>query len=278
MSVFLPFLRLSAPLLFAALCAVPKSSPSSHAPLSSTLAVTDKLFNILLSTRIRFYFTCLSNPFSLTASFTAFSTLYDLAGQAAFVYIRIFHCLFLAVSLIFARVAASYPSLLLFTHSPSFSLLRHSTDILASMAFSFLCCFSSKPISKYHSDDDNNHPPNGTTSTNTATNTLNGLPPVSIPPKESPTTPPPAPKKSTKTSIKKDSGPYSPAKALSLFKTYADSDDPNVIGPEGFEKLCSDAEVSLEGALPLLLAWQLGAAEMGKISKSEWEKGTAELR
>ena len=72
--------------------------------------------------------------------------------------------------------------------------------------------------------------------------------------------------------------PYTPAASTSLFDVYADPDDPTVIGPEGFERLCSDAEVSLEGALPLILAWQMGASEMAKISKQEWAKATADLR
>ncbi|TFY57440.1 hypothetical protein EVJ58_g7019 [Rhodofomes roseus] len=72
--------------------------------------------------------------------------------------------------------------------------------------------------------------------------------------------------------------PYSAASAISLFNSYADPDDPTVIGPEGFERLCSDAEISLEGALPLILAWQLHASEMANITKSEWEKTTSELR
>lgn len=83
------------------------------------------------------------------------------------------------------------------------------------------------------------------------------------------------PAKSAKAS---DPGPYSAASAASLFSSYADADDSTVVGPEGFERLCSDADISLEGALPLILAWQLHGSEMAKISKSEWEKATAELR
>ena len=72
--------------------------------------------------------------------------------------------------------------------------------------------------------------------------------------------------------------PYTPAGASALFAQYVDEDDADVIGPEGLEKLCSDASISLEGALPLILAWQLGASEMAKVKKSEWEKGTDVLR
>lgn len=76
--------------------------------------------------------------------------------------------------------------------------------------------------------------------------------------------------------------PYTPALALSLFNTYidpdtADTSDPS-IGSDGFERLCSDAQIPLDGALPLVLAWMLDAQEMAKIGKDEWVKGTAKLQ
>jgi len=78
------------------------------------------------------------------------------------------------------------------------------------------------------------------------------------------------------------SKPYTPALAVSLFDTYADPDSINskekTIGPEGFEKLCSDAQIPLDGALPLVMAWILDAKEMGKISKEEWVKATGTLQ
>ena len=72
--------------------------------------------------------------------------------------------------------------------------------------------------------------------------------------------------------------PYSEQRARELFKTYEDPDSPGEIGPEGFEKLCTDLEISLEGALPLVLAWQMHATEMAKFKESEWMQGTGELR
>jgi hypothetical protein len=72
--------------------------------------------------------------------------------------------------------------------------------------------------------------------------------------------------------------PYSSQRAEELFKTYADSDDPNEIGPEGFEQLCNDANMPMDGARPIILAWQFGAKEMAKISKEEWTSGTSTLR
>lgn len=71
---------------------------------------------------------------------------------------------------------------------------------------------------------------------------------------------------------------YSVQRAEALFFQFADEDNPDVIGAEGFERLCSQAEVPLDGALPLLLSWQLDSHEMGKISREEWLKATAVLR
>lgn len=34
----------------------------------------------------------------------------------------------------------------------------------------------------------------------------------------------------------------------------------------------------MEGSAPLILAWQMEAKEMAKISKEEWVKGTSALR
>ena len=72
--------------------------------------------------------------------------------------------------------------------------------------------------------------------------------------------------------------PYTAKRSLALFQRYADRDDPTTIGPEGFEKLCSDANIPLDGALPLILAWQLGTKEMGKITAQEWNSGTESLK
>ncbi|TFY76479.1 hypothetical protein EWM64_g7535 [Hericium alpestre] len=72
--------------------------------------------------------------------------------------------------------------------------------------------------------------------------------------------------------------PYSAARAAKLFATYADEDDPSVIGPEGFERLCNDAKIPLDGAVPLILAWQLDSKEMAKITRDEWTKGMGALQ
>ncbi|KAK0227961.1 Cullin binding-domain-containing protein [Armillaria fumosa] len=74
------------------------------------------------------------------------------------------------------------------------------------------------------------------------------------------------------------SEPYAPARSVALFETYADPDTPDVIGPEGLEKLCLDANIPMEGALPLLFSWQLEAQEMGKFTRDEWIKWTTARR
>ncbi|KAF8831793.1 hypothetical protein HHX47_DHR1000903 [Lentinula edodes] len=75
-----------------------------------------------------------------------------------------------------------------------------------------------------------------------------------------------------------DSETYAPARALALFQKYADADDCSVIGPAGLEELCNEAKIPMDGAMPLILAWQLDAKEMGTFTKDEWLKGTAKLR
>lgn len=135
------------------------------------------------------------------------------------------------------------------------------------MRFSFLCC-SSHAARNFDSDD---HDETATSSVHT-----NGTATLKSPPVPAKKPPPAKPKKAAEPAPQFE--PYSATQATSLFATYADADNQDVIGPEGFEKLCGDTEISLEGALPLVLAWQLGATEMAKITREEWEKSTAELR
>ncbi|KAJ3776153.1 hypothetical protein FB446DRAFT_331984 [Lentinula raphanica] len=75
-----------------------------------------------------------------------------------------------------------------------------------------------------------------------------------------------------------DTAKYSPAQSLALFEKYADADDPSAIGPTGLEQLCNEAAIPMDGAMPLILAWQLDAREMGKFTKDEWLKGTSKLK
>jgi DCN1-like protein 4/5 len=71
--------------------------------------------------------------------------------------------------------------------------------------------------------------------------------------------------------------PFTRARALELFNTYRDQEvsTEDIIGSEGLEKLCSDAQLDMEGPKPLLLAWILGAKALGQFTKAEWEQGTS---
>ncbi|PAV23305.1 hypothetical protein PNOK_0037300 [Pyrrhoderma noxium] len=59
---------------------------------------------------------------------------------------------------------------------------------------------------------------------------------------------------------------------------YMDADNPQVMGAEGFERLCSDAGIPMDGSRPLLLAWQLGAKELGTFTLEEWTNTLNELQ
>jgi len=75
-----------------------------------------------------------------------------------------------------------------------------------------------------------------------------------------------------------DFPPYSPARLTALYKTYADPDDLSQIPTSGLVQLCEDAGMPMEGVLPVLLAWQLGATAMGVFSREEFEKGLGGLK
>jgi len=72
--------------------------------------------------------------------------------------------------------------------------------------------------------------------------------------------------------------PYSTARVRALFESYRDTEQPTIIGPEGFQQLCTDAEIPLDGALPLVLAWQLDAKEMANFTEQEWMAGFKALQ
>jgi len=71
---------------------------------------------------------------------------------------------------------------------------------------------------------------------------------------------------------------YDPKQSLVLFSNYAESDKTDIIGPEGFEKMCSDAQIPMDEAMGLILSWQLGAQEMAKLTKDAWVKETDALK
>ena len=71
---------------------------------------------------------------------------------------------------------------------------------------------------------------------------------------------------------------YSPARSIELYTTYADPSSPEFIDAEGLEKLFGDADIAMDGALPLILSWQLGCKEMLTVTMQEWQKTMDELQ
>lgn len=69
------------------------------------------------------------------------------------------------------------------------------------------------------------------------------------------------------------------SKLDALFNAYRgkDSEDADVMGPEGVEKLCTDLKVDPSDRLVLLLAWKMGAQKMGYFTRSEFKCGLSEL-
>ncbi|KAH7340414.1 Cullin binding-domain-containing protein [Rhizoctonia solani] len=63
-----------------------------------------------------------------------------------------------------------------------------------------------------------------------------------------------------------------------MFDKYMDEDDSNIIGAEGMERLCTDALVPMDGALPLLIAWSVNAKTLGTITRSEFTDSFAKLK
>ena len=61
-----------------------------------------------------------------------------------------------------------------------------------------------------------------------------------------------------------------------IFGFIADT-NPDVIGPEGIEKLCMDLQVKPEDIVILVLSWKLNAKVMGIYTLNEWLNGMSDL-
>nr|CAG4641192.1 EOG090X0DAO [Eulimnadia texana] len=70
---------------------------------------------------------------------------------------------------------------------------------------------------------------------------------------------------------------FNKKKCVSWFKDYSSKNDPDTIGPEGMERLCKDLVVDPENISLLVLAWKMGAKQMGYFTLDEWLKGLTEL-
>lgn len=75
--------------------------------------------------------------------------------------------------------------------------------------------------------------------------------------------------------VPKTSG-KAPEPSEDLFLKYKEASD-NSIGPEGVEKLCRDLQVDPADRKVLLLAWKMGAQQMGFFSRSEFDQGLRAL-
>lgn len=69
--------------------------------------------------------------------------------------------------------------------------------------------------------------------------------------------------------------PFSIKKCKLWFQQYAD--EPDLIGPEGIQKLCKDMQLDPEDVVMLVLAWKLNAENLGFFKYSEWCTGMGSL-
>ncbi|KAH9641204.1 hypothetical protein HF086_004591 [Spodoptera exigua] len=71
---------------------------------------------------------------------------------------------------------------------------------------------------------------------------------------------------------------FSVKKCLAWFKEYTTASEPDVLGPEGMEKFCQDIGVDPENVVMLVIAYKMGAKQMGFFTQEEWLKGLTELQ
>ncbi|XP_045449900.1 DCN1-like protein 5 [Melitaea cinxia] len=71
---------------------------------------------------------------------------------------------------------------------------------------------------------------------------------------------------------------FSVKKCLTWFKEYTTVSEPDVLGPEGMEKFCEDLNVDPENVVMLVIAYKMGAKQMGYFTQEEWLKGLTELQ
>jgi len=84
--------------------------------------------------------------------------------------------------------------------------------------------------------------------------------------------------KSQDNSYGDSSSSFSSKRCNAFFNEYASTDDPDIINPYGIEKLCTDLSVNPEDPVTLVLAWKMGAEQMGYFSRKEWMKGLQDLQ
>ncbi|XP_033149296.1 DCN1-like protein 4 isoform X1 [Drosophila busckii] len=70
---------------------------------------------------------------------------------------------------------------------------------------------------------------------------------------------------------------FSQKRCLAWFQEYTTPDEPDTLGPDGMEKFCCDIGCSPENIVMLVLAYKMGATQMGFFSQQEWLKGLTDL-
>lgn len=71
---------------------------------------------------------------------------------------------------------------------------------------------------------------------------------------------------------------FNTKRCIAWFREYTTSNDPDLLGPDGMEKFCEDIGVEPENIVMLVLAYKMGARQMGFFSQIEWLKGLTELQ
>ncbi|XP_065341767.1 DCN1-like protein 4 isoform X1 [Cloeon dipterum] len=95
---------------------------------------------------------------------------------------------------------------------------------------------------------------------------------------------PPPPKKGRSTTVSRrasrnECAPevFNQKACLKWFQEYSQNDDPNIMGPDGVEKFCSDIKVKPEDIVMLVLAWKMKAKQMAYFTQEEWLQGMTEM-
>ncbi|XP_037940268.1 DCN1-like protein 4 [Teleopsis dalmanni] len=70
---------------------------------------------------------------------------------------------------------------------------------------------------------------------------------------------------------------FSQKRCVAWFHEYTNPDEPDTLGPDGMEKFCEDIGVEPENVVMLVLAYKMGATQMGFFKQYEWVKGFTEL-
>lgn len=71
---------------------------------------------------------------------------------------------------------------------------------------------------------------------------------------------------------------FSQKRCLCWFSEYTTAAEPETLGPESMERFCEDIGVEPENVAMLVLAYKMGARQMGYFTQTEWMKGMTELQ